>query len=309
MQKNSVGKKSLFLIVSIIFFYIILTLVSDINRLSYNFLNVKIELTVFILSLVLLSLIIRSYRQQIFLKNIDVKIPFKDNVKIYFAGLSLVSTPGGIGMLIKSEILKKKFGITRSKTLPIVFIERYHDLLSILTLLIIALMFSYLWQSLIIILIFSVIISVTHILVQNKKLLSRFQSKLLQIQYIKKIIPGPETNESFYVLIKPKIMIYGWFISFASWIIEAFSVYFVFIAFGHPLEFFKTVQYYFTSLAYGAISLIPGGVGVTEGSLISILVSSGFEFSTASAIVLFIRLTTIWFATVIGIVTTKYSIT
>ena len=291
------------------FFYVTLTLVADVSKLFYHLLNIKIEFIIVVLLFVMASLVIRSFRQQIFLRNINVKIPFIDNTKIYFAGLSFVATPGGFGMLIKSEIIKKKFGMTRSQTLPIVFIERYHDMLAILTLLIVTLPFSYLWQSSIIVVIFSFIISGAYILVHSKTLLIRFQTKLSKIKFMKKIIPTQELNESFYILTKPKIMIYGWFISIISWIIEAFAVYCTFIAVGYNLEFFKTFQYYFTSLAYGAISFIPGGVGVTEGSFISILVSNGFEFSVASAVVLIIRLTTIWFATVIGFVTTKYSFT
>lgn len=302
-------KKGFFIILLSLFFYIGLTLAADINKISSHFLNVKLELIVVVLFIVIISLILRVFRQQMFLQKIEVNISFKDNIKIYLAGLSLVSTPGGIGMAIKSQILKKKFGIARSKTLPIIFIERFHDMLAVLSILVFTLSISYLWQVIVIVIIFSIMLFFLFLIIQNKFLLNKFQTLLLKIKFINKLVPSQELNESFYMLSQPKIVVLGWLISFLSWIIEAFGVYIVFLAFNYDSSFIQIMQYYFTSLSYGAISFIPGGIGVTEGSFISLLVLNGFEFSIASAIVLFIRFTTIWYATLIGFFTVRYYFT
>ena len=63
-----------------------------------------------------------------FLDDINVRLTFKENLRIYFAGISLVSTPLGLGQAIKSQIIKEKYGISRSKTLPIIILERFFDL-------------------------------------------------------------------------------------------------------------------------------------------------------------------------------------
>ncbi len=53
---------------------------------------------------------------------------------------------------------------------------------------------------------------------------------------------------------------------------------------------------------FGAISLIPGGVGVVEGGFTVLLTQQSLPLSLAISIVIFIRLTTVWFATIIGFI-------
>ena len=66
-----------------------------------------------------------------------------------------------------------------------------------------------------------------------------------------------------------------------------------------------TTQMYFTSLVSGALTFLPAGIDVTEGSFVALLSLHGIDFSLSASIVLFTRLTTIWFATIIGIVLTR----
>ena len=48
--------------------------------------------------------------------------------------------------------------------------------------------------------------------------------------------------------------------------------------------------------------MIPGGLGVTEGSLTYLLIESGATKNIAVAAALIFRITTLWFAVLIGIV-------
>jgi len=53
------------------------------------------------------------------------------------------------------------------------------------------------------------------------------------------------------------------------------------------------------------LSFIPGGVLVTEASLLGLLVKNGVLFGVASTVVLFLRFVTLWFYTIIGFLTLK----
>ena len=44
---------------------------------------------------------IRSIRQKIFFDSLDIKLSLKQNIKLYFAGMALMVTPGASGELIK----------------------------------------------------------------------------------------------------------------------------------------------------------------------------------------------------------------
>ena len=57
---------------------------------------------------------------------------------------------------------------------------------------------------------------------------------------------------------------------------------------------------------FGAISMIPGGLGTTEISMISILKLQGVSISIATTCTFVIRIMTLWFATLLGIVSLIY---
>jgi len=97
-------------------------------------------------------------------------------------------------------------------------------------------------------------------------------------------------------------------ISIGGWSLDSLAVYIGFLAFNVDLGYLLTSQIYFTSLGYGILSLIPGGIGVTEGMADYLLVKQGLDLSIASSLIIFTRLTTLWFATIIGVIFTRYAL-
>ena len=62
------------------------------------------------------------------------------------------------------------------------------------------------------------------------------------------------------------------------------------------------------STIMGAISLVPGGIGVTEGGMIGFLLLYDIDYTTAFASVLAVRIFTLWFSVIIGIIALKIKI-
>ena len=69
-----------------------------------------------------------------------------------------------------------------------------------------------------------------------------------------------------------------------------------------------TSQIYFTSLGYGVLSLLPGGIGVNESIADFLLVRQGLDLSIASSLVILTRLSTVWFATITGVMFTRVAL-
>ena len=125
-----VKKKLLWISLSVIIFYVIFILISDVEKISEHFLQIKIEFLFLIFLLVFTSHVVKSFRQKELFSNLGEKIPSKQNFVIYMSGLSLLNTPGGLGTFIKSIYLKKQFQVPTDKSIPVIFMERYHDLLA-----------------------------------------------------------------------------------------------------------------------------------------------------------------------------------
>jgi uncharacterized membrane protein YbhN (UPF0104 family) len=67
------------------------------------------------------------------------------------------------------------------------------------------------------------------------------------------------------------------------------------------------ISIYSSSLIIGAISFIPGGVGITEGSIAGLLTLGGIELSVALVLGIMIRIFTLWFGVGIGFIFLKLS--
>ncbi len=300
--------KIIWVILASLFIYVVLILLSDANKISDHFIHIRIELVFLIFVFEILSHIIKSFRQKDFLQMVDEKIPFKQNLIIYLAGLSLIATPAGIGTFIKSKYLKNKFGIPNNKSISVIFLERYHDLLAATTIILFSLLVSFSGIATTLVIISFVLLLGIYFIITNLNAFSFVRKKLLKIKFLADQLPEVGPNESFFILTRPKAMTKGWLISIIGCSLDAMAVYIGFLAFNVDLGYLLTSQIYFTSLGYGILSLIPGGIGVTEGIAEYLLVKQGLDFSIASAIVIFARLTTMWFVTIVGMIFIRYAL-
>ena len=73
-------------------------------------------------------------------------------------------------------------------------------------------------------------------------------------------------------------------------------------AFGETITLTHGVGIYSLATLFGALAFLPGGLGVTEGSLALMLGSqAGLPAGAAAAATLLIRATTLWFAVGLGL--------
>ena len=66
------------------------------------------------------------------------------------------------------------------------------------------------------------------------------------------------------------------------------------------INFLNAISIYSLSAIAGALSFIPGGVGITEGSLGGLLSLQGIELSIAIAVGVIIRFFTMWYSVIVG---------
>ena len=287
-------------------FYVIFVAYSDINEFSLNLSNFNSYYIPIILVLIFGFLVIQGVRQHILFKKISVDISMKDNLLIFFSGLSMIATPAGSGGVIKSYFLKKKHGYAITKTFPIVFVERFHDLLAIITIIVFFSLFSEI-NVLSLIIAVSVLLILVFSIVRTKKFFHLTAKFLLHIPKLKKLAPRfIESYDSFYSLTSKKVTITCWAISIFAWSIQAVVIYLIFIAFGLNFDIAFTTIVTLSSVLLGTLSFLPAGVGITEFSFVSFMTDSGIELSVATSIIIMVRLLGIWYATILGFITTKY---
>ena len=175
------------MIILSVLLYVLIVIVTDFKEFLTEIQNIDLSYLPMILSIILVSISIRSIRQRIMLQDLGISISLFESWKLFIAGLSMLITPGGSGELIKSHFLKRNHNESLSKTMPYVFVERFHDFLSIVVLLLITIIFVWQLESIIIVLIGLGILTVILVSITNKKFLFWLQSKLERIKFFKKI--------------------------------------------------------------------------------------------------------------------------
>ena len=250
---------------------------------------------------------IKSLRQQLLYKQIEVCISFKTGILLFISGLSMIVTPGGSGELIKSYYLKKNFGYPLAKTFPTVIMERLLDLAGIVGILLIV---GVLLDNHNIIFLMLILLSTLSLIFasgKKKKLFNFLLSIIEKIPVLKKQASSfSESYQVFGELTSGKIMTKTLGLSFFVWMTDAIMIYFIFMGFNLNFDIIFSTFSVYSSLLLGSLTMVPAGIGVTEVSFVEILRGEGVDTAISTSLVILFRLVTIWFLTVLGFCATRY---
>ena len=298
---KSIRKKILLSLVIAGLLYLAFTVYADFNDLFKSFEKFNWFLLIPLLFLSLLNYLVRFYKWDYYLSKININIKKIDSLSIFLSGLIMSVTPGKMGELLKAFLTKEVTGEPVSRTAPIVFVERITDFLALLF---IALAGAYIFdfeRSLIIgvSLFFILIISI----ISNKKIAVSILKQLEKIPFFKKHLHRLHSAyETSYILLKPVPLFYMTLVSIVSWMAECLGYYIILLNFGTGNSLLWASFSYAFAIIAGAVTLIPGGLGVTEASLTFMLIRRGEPKELAVASTFIVRVVTLWFAVLIGII-------
>jgi uncharacterized protein (TIRG00374 family) len=307
MAKKNFFDKLIIFVVIIVIFYIAILIYSDFNKISNQISNIQLIYLPIIFSLTGIQLIILGIKYHRMLKKLGINIPLNKSIKIFIAGISLIATPGGAGTAIKSHILKKKYNISISKTLPIIFMERLTELIGTLIVLSLFFYWTNLYESIFAIVLGFIFSFVMYLLISNNKIFHSLKIFLNKINKIKKLSKSIDDSKESFLILRERntfLEMIGW--SFIAKLSYFFAVYFIFLSLNIDLGLLLSGQIYHTSLVLGSLSFLPSGIIITESTMIAILLNHGVDFSLATLLVIFTRLVTTWTSTLLGIITLKF---
>ncbi len=209
-------------------------------------------------------------------------------------------TPGKMGELMKSYLVKEVTKTPVSKTFTIVFAERITDFVSLIFITLVGAYIYNFGREIVIgvgifFLLLLIVISNRGIAFTVIRLLEK--NKFLH-KHLEKI---HNAYESSYQMLRPLPLLYMTLLSLVSWSFECLGYHLILINFNMEVSFIWAAFSYGFSIIVGAISMLPGGLGVTEGSLTFLLVREGFQKNLAVASTFVVRVVTLWFAVLVGI--------
>lgn len=285
--------------------YLAFMVYADYEKVISSFKNFDWYLLPILLALSFGNYISRFFKWEYYLKIIEVKLHKIDSLSIFMSGLIMSVTPGKMGELLKSYLVKQVNGTSISKTAPIVFAERATDFLSLTILALVGAYFYDYGKNIIIVI--GLIIIIGLVIVSNKKLFYKIVSLLSGISFISKhTLKISTAYESSSKLLSITPLVLMTMLSIVSWGFECFGFYLILKNFGMQIDVLWAFFSYSFATIVGALSMLPGGLGVTEGSLTLMLVQKGLSEHSAFAATFIVRAVTLWFAVLVGAISVLF---
>lgn len=221
---------------------------------------------------------------------------------IYLAGLSMSVTPGKVGEVLRSVLLKSSDGVAFSRTAPIVVADRLTDLVALVLLSLagVAQFPEYL-----------PIVGVTMALVVLGVIVLGSPTLLHRVLELGRIVPGVGKYvdkaeglvESTTTLLRIRYLLALSVLSVLGWGLECVGYWLIVDGFSDVDANLATCTFLWSAgTLVGALSFLPGGLGATEGSLVVATerLVRGVTQPIALAATLLGRVATLWFGELVG---------
>ncbi len=253
----------------------------------------------------LMNYFFRFLKWDYYLSILKVKIKKIDSVYIFYSGLIMSVTPGKMGELLKSYLVKEITKVPISTTAPIILAERITDFVSLILITLFgAYYFNYGREIVLAVGIFFLLVL---ILISYKSLALKIIALFEKISFIKKyILYIHNAYESSYQMLRPLPLLYMTLLSLVSWSFECFGYHLILVNLHMEIGFLWAAFSYGFATIIGAISMLPGGLGVTEGSLTFMLVQNNYPKDLAVASTFIVRMVTLWLAVLVGILSVTF---
>jgi len=247
---------------------------------------------------------LRWARWEYYLRRLEIRIGARDSVLVFLAGFALTVTPGKLGEAVKALLLRQSHGIPAARTAPIVIAERITDLIALLLLTLVGVFTfrvdrRFLAAG-------AVAVGVALAMIGSESLAGRMLALCERVTPLARFVPKlREFHGAAAALLRPGSLVVTTVLSIGSWFLECLAFWVVVHGFpGARLGLQAATFIYAAMTVAGALSFLPGGLGITEAGMLALLTTfgTGIARGTAAAATFVTRACTLWFAVGIGVV-------
>jgi uncharacterized protein (TIRG00374 family) len=284
--------------------YVGLTLYADAAKLGSRLLAFEWWRVAPALGLAALNYLVRFAKWQYYLRCLDTRVPPRESLLVFLAGFVLTVTPGKLGEVVKSYLLRELRGIPMARTAPIVVAERVTDLIALILLALVGVL-TYGVGALGLLLGLGLVAAFL-VVIAWRRLALGLIGVLARLPGIRRVGRKlEEAYESMAMMVRPAPLVVASALSALAWFCECAGFYLVIGGFPGASASLHTATFIYAAMTIaGALSFLPGGLGVTEAGMTGLLVKLGRGISDATAVgaTFITRLCTLWFAVGVGFI-------
>lgn len=254
-----------------------------------------------LLALSLVNYLFRGARWHLFSNRLGLPTTLMQDMRHFIGGFAMSVTPGRVGELIRMRWLRRETGWAVERTAPLVLMDRASDLAAMALILAggVALSAGGIAMATPVAL---VALALAYIATRPKLLagcvtiLYRMLGKLPRLMAR---IRG--AARSLNVFSSGPIMTAALTLGLIGWIAEGYAFHVLLMWMGTDIGMAKAVAIFTFSTLAGGLTGAPGGVGGAEAAMVALLSLEGVPLEVSIPATAVIRLTTLWFAILIGL--------
>lgn len=229
-------------------------------------------------------------------------LPYRAGFFAYIAGFAFTLSPGKVGELVRIRYFHP-MGVPAEKVVSAFVLERMLDLLVVLALAALAARGHDLLPS-VVMFVLGILCVVALIASQPRRLLCvsdglRHRGMRAAARFLEVLAHG---FAGARVWLNPTDLLVACTTGLFAWGITAWSFYLLLEYLNLHVPLWEALPLYPLAMLAGVATMLPGGIGSTEIAIVLLLYRLGIDTSPAALAAVSIRLATLWFATLLGLI-------
>jgi uncharacterized protein (TIRG00374 family) len=262
-----------------------------------------------LLALSLANYALRAWRWILYTRRLGLPVPPARNLLYFIAGFALGTTPGKVGEAFRLWLLERCHGCRYERAGPLFIADRLSDMKGVLLLCLIgAFGFSGHWLPAAVAAVATVMATLAFV---RPVLLRRVVTAVYAA--IGRRARGPFARLRTALnhtarLFAPGLHAATLLLSVIGWFAECLAFAWLLRELGASVSLLQAMFVFTFAVVVGAVSLLPGGLGGTEATMLALLVGLEVPFDTALAATAVIRATTLWFGVGLGFLAMPFAL-
>jgi len=269
-------------LIGLVLLFVILSKL-DLSKFFLSLTKINILFVLFISFLNIPQIFLKSLRWKQMLGTQSIQYNMKNSFIVYWAGIYAgIVTPGRLGEFIKAFYLKSDKGVSLSKGMSSVLMDRLFDMYLLMILGVIGIWkFGILGEISNTFVILTIIVILAPILMLNKQLMGKLLGSLYKLVLIKRVKGNIEEKfEDFYnginQLINPNLLFSG-FLTYIAYMVFFIQCCLIAIAMGISINFITITLFMSISSLISLVPISISGLGTRDATLIYLFSLIGFK--------------------------------
>lgn len=253
-----------------------------------------------VLALATTGYLVRFLKWEYYLRTLRIDVSVRTSLVVFFSGLMMTVTPGKLGELWKAWFLRDLEDVPVARTATVVVAERVTDLLALCTFAGLGAV-AYGESSAVLAAVAVVLLAGVAVLQWRSGvhwLLERLRAVPLLRSRVDDVASAYEGASDLF---QPVPLAVALVPSLVGWGLEGVALWLVLEGIAPPASLLPALFVFGLGSVVGAVSMLPGGLGAAEASLVGGLLLFGYSQTAAVSATLVLRVGTLWYGVALGL--------